>query len=164
MNRWLPYISWICAARKVDALLVAALIETESGGNPHKAFYDSDHTPLEKPVQWAEKLGLPTNTERMYQRTQWGLLQIYGTVARQRGFDLPEMTLLCQPAINLEVGLRHIEWLIPQVHSEDDLIVAWRYGLSRQMHSSTYSQEQQAYLQQVKTHIVAIQALSTAKK
>lgn len=159
MNSWLPYISWICAARKVDALLVAALIETESGGNPHKAFYDSDHTPLEKPVQWAEKLGLPTNTERMYQRTQWGLLQIYGTVARQRGFDLPYMTLLCQPAWNLEVGLRQLEWLIPQVHSEDDLIVAWRYGPPKQRSSGGSAAAEQAYLAQVKANIAKIQVL-----
>jgi hypothetical protein len=163
MQSWLPYIAWICTARRIDAVLVAALIETESAGVSEMVHYESQRSPLVQPVQWAERLGIPVNTERMQQRTRWGLLQIPGTVARQRGCEVPYLTLLCHPAWNLEVGLRQIEWLLPQVYSQDDLIVAWRFGPPPPRSDGpmlvTYSAPAQAYLERVKALMVQLQGV-----
>jgi len=49
-------------------------------------------------------------TEVVMQKTSWGLMQIMGAVARERGFG-GWLTELCDPAVNLEWGCRHLRWM-----------------------------------------------------
>ena len=55
-------------------------------------------------------------TELLMQQTSWGLMQIMGAVARERGFD-SWLTELCDPTVNLEWGCRHLRWMID--HADD---------------------------------------------
>jgi len=50
-------------------------------------------------------------TEVVMQKTSWGLMQIMGAVARERGFR-GWLTELCDPAVNLEWGCRHLRWMV----------------------------------------------------
>jgi len=55
--------------------------------------------------------GVTILTELLGQQTSWGLLQIMGAVARERGFK-GWLTELCDPTVNLEWGCRHLRWML----------------------------------------------------
>ena len=50
-------------------------------------------------------------TELLFQQTSWGLMQIMGAVARERGFR-GWLTELCDPQVNLEWDCRHLRWML----------------------------------------------------
>jgi len=75
-------------------------------------------------------------TELLAQQTSWGLMQIMGATARERGFR-SWLTELCDPAVNLEWGCRHLRWMIDHNNAyglpdfrikPEDLAAAWNAG------------------------------------
>ena len=75
-------------------------------------------------------------TEVVMQKTSWGLMQIMGAVARERGFR-GWLTELCDPTVNLEWGCRHLRWMIDHNNAyglpdfrikPEDLAAAWNGG------------------------------------
>jgi len=83
--------------------------------------------------------GYTAGTERILQRTSWGLMQIMGAVARERGFR-GWLTELCDPAVNLEWGCRHLRWMVDHNNTyglpdyrikPEDLAAAWNGGKAR---------------------------------
>ena len=52
-----------------------------------------------------------TITELLFQQSSWGLMQIMGAVARERGFG-GWLTELCDPTVNMEWGCRHLRWML----------------------------------------------------
>jgi len=46
------------------------------------------------------------------QQMSWGLMQVMGAVARERGFREPYLAKLSDPATNLDFGCRHLRWLL----------------------------------------------------
>ena len=111
------------AKHGLDPALVCALCEVESSWNPwavrHEPRYrwlwalTYEDYPMEPHFQ-SEELHLPgytAITEQILQRTSWGLMQIMGAVARERGFR-DWLTGLCDPAVNLEWGCRHLRWML----------------------------------------------------
>ena len=106
----------------LDPRLICALCQVESRWNPwavrHEPRYrwlwalTYEDYPMEPHFQ-SEELHLPgytAITEQILQRTSWGLMQIMGAVARERGFR-DWLTGLCDPAVNLEWGCRHLRWM-----------------------------------------------------
>ena len=89
-------------------------------------------------------------TEVVMQKTSWGLCQIKGAVARERGFK-GWLTELCDPSINLEWGCRHLRWMIDHNNAyglpdpyrptkPEDLAAAWNWG-SRVVVDGKYANE-----------------------
>jgi len=83
--------------------------------------------------------GYTAGTERILQRTSWGLMQIMGAVARERGFR-GWLTELCDPQANLEWGCKHLRWMIDHNNAyglpdyrikPEDLAAAWNAGKAR---------------------------------
>jgi len=135
----------------LDPALVCALCEVESSWIPwavrHEPGYrwlwglTYDDYPTEP--RWLAKevqlRGYTAGTERILQRTSWGLMQIMGAVARERGFR-GWLTELCDPAVNLEWGCRHLRWMIDHNNAyglpdyritPEDLAAAWNGGKAR---------------------------------
>jgi len=132
----------------LDPRLICALCEVESSWNPwavrHEPRYrwlwalTYEDYPMEPHFQ-SEELHLPgytAITEQILQRTSWGLMQIMGAVARERGFR-DWLTGLCDPAVNLEWGCRHLRWMIDHNNAyglpdyrikPEDLAAAWNGG------------------------------------
>jgi len=96
-------------------------------------------------------------TELLGQQTSWGLMQIMGATARERGFR-GWLTELCDPATNLEWGCRHLRWMID--HDDDygirasdnttmphlpDLAAAWNGGKARIVECQTCSGKKRDY-------------------
>jgi soluble lytic murein transglycosylase-like protein len=83
----------------IDPVLVQAVCEHESRWNPwavryEPAFYAKYVAPLQ---------GL-TDTERIMRSTSWGLCQVMGEVAREKGFAGTYLAELLDPPINLKYG------------------------------------------------------------
>lgn len=115
----------------LDPKIVAALVMTESGGNPwawnpeprYHYFWDVKHnqpfrvlTSAEvalksPPADFTAKSGDP-DQEWWGQQASWGLMQVMGAVAREIGFAGPYLTELCDPVKNLVIGCRRFSRLL----------------------------------------------------
>jgi len=139
-----------------DPRLVCALCEVESGWNPWAVRYEPDYKWLwgiKEPLTTINGLNIVSfdlkngpvlidiipstpETELALQKTSWGLMQIMGAVARERGFR-GWLTELCDPSISLEWGCKHLRWMadhnnaygLPDFRIKpEDLAAAWNAG------------------------------------
>lgn len=94
-------------AQGLDAPLVCAVIEQESGWNPWAMRYE--------PAFFAKYVAsLYTNykisaSEAYARGFSWGLMQVMGQVAREAGFAGPYLSALCDPEQSLAVGCRVLQ-------------------------------------------------------
>jgi soluble lytic murein transglycosylase-like protein len=123
--KWEPLIKGAIPYPEISIDLVLALIWQESAGDPwairheyayqyffnHKdnyALYDKNQSVSGNRIKAQTILGL---TEFFAQSTSWGLLQIMGAAARERGFKARYLSELCDPEVNLMFGIKHLhEW------------------------------------------------------
>lgn len=111
--------------------LVLGMIEVESGGSPwawnpepgYRYLYDvANRRPFraltmqerssEKPPQDFPYLAGDRDQEWWGQQASFGLMQVMGAVAREHGCDVPYLTALCDPALGLLYGCRHLSSLM----------------------------------------------------
>jgi len=110
-----------------DVALVRALVEVESSGNPwawnpeprYRYFWNvKTDAPFRRvteaeiaspypPADFHARAGDP-DQEWWAQQASFGLMQVMGAVARERGCRLAYLTELCAPAVNLEIGYDHL--------------------------------------------------------
>ncbi len=130
----------ILAARQaqIPPEMVLAIIERESGGNPHAAKISPNYIYT---MPQAKRPGMcDINTESYMQKTAWGLMQIMGATARSTGFDgwLPE---LIDPKINVAVGVAHLSNLMTRHYNKygvAGVIAAYNGGAPRQRPDGKY--------------------------
>jgi hypothetical protein len=111
--------------------LVRAVVHVESGGNPwafnpeprYRYVWDvrrwapfrtlraEEAVSAVPPADFAALAGDP-DQEWWGQRASWGLMQVMGAVARERGFRGPYLSELCDPAIGLDAGCRTLVELL----------------------------------------------------
>ena len=133
-NHMLPYNAELvtaCINFQLDVDLVTAQIMIESNGNPwalnpeplYRYFWDvKTNTPFrhidateiafKRPPKDFPTLAGDSDQEWWCQQCSWGLMQVMGAVAREQGFSAPYLTQLCDPAVNLGIGCRHLAKLI----------------------------------------------------
>jgi len=168
------------AARKygLDPRLICALCEVESSWNPWAVRHETEYKWLyglsvgdtghyacasgqsgQKLNDILLKIKSSVLTELATQRTSWGLLQIMGAVARERGFK-GWLTELCDPAVNLEWGCKHLRWMVDHNNAyglpdyritPEDLAAAWNGG-TRVVVDGKY--KNQSYVDRVKAALV----------
>jgi soluble lytic murein transglycosylase-like protein len=86
------------ANHSLDATLVCAVVEQESAWDPHAIRYEPGFR-----SRYVAPLGLPP-TEEVARSISWGLMQVMGQVARERGFTGKFLSALCDPAAGLDIG------------------------------------------------------------
>lgn len=96
--------------------LVAGMIYVESKGNPtaHRwepRFFDL-YIKNKKNLPGYFPWSIDDETERHGRACSWGLLQIMGETAREKGFVRESLVDLCDPEINLDLGCSIIAGLI----------------------------------------------------
>ena len=124
----------------LDPALVCALCEVESSWIPWAVRYEPKYRwlyNLQGGISVDVGLYEPEEaTEAVQQKISWGLLQIMGAVARERGFR-GWLTELCDPTVNLEWGCKHLRWMIDHNNAyglpdyrikPEDLAAAWNRG------------------------------------
>ncbi|MFH1136566.1 MAG: transglycosylase SLT domain-containing protein [Pseudomonadota bacterium] len=126
---WRPSARSAAASRGLDPALVEALALTESAGEVFAVRYEPSYQWLFQPARFRPR-NSTLETEVVFQKTSWGLMQIMGAVAREHGFRgwLPE---LCQPEINLEYACRRLEFLLERFGGEAEAVSAYNQGSPR---------------------------------
>ena len=95
------FIKFVAEDLGLDLLLVEAIVTVESGGDQYAARYEPHYRWFADPDKHARALRITLETEKVFQQTSWGLMQVMGGTARWLGFrgQLPELT-------NVNVGLK----------------------------------------------------------
>ncbi|MBT8187839.1 MAG: lytic transglycosylase domain-containing protein [Croceitalea sp.] len=124
-------ISRICKEFEINPKIIAAIVMQESAGNPYATRYEDHYRWTLDIERFARKNRISRDTENMQQKTSWGLMQIMGGLARELGFEGP-LVRLCEPEINLRLGIKHILNL-KQRYSKNlsDVIAAYNAGSPR---------------------------------
>jgi soluble lytic murein transglycosylase-like protein len=116
-------------AHGFDPSLIAAISEQESGFQPWAMRFEPRYRWL-WPRRNAVKppRGVSLDTEVNQQKTSWGLMQVMGAVARERGYVHPFLSGLCLPALGIEYGclqLAHMRGRFPELR---DFVSAYNAG------------------------------------
>lgn len=105
-----PIISEAAKLNDITQELVAAVILQESGGYAYAARYEEGFfNRYLKGKQPRQLLGyfpktISIATEYAHRATSWGLMQIMGQVARERGFNAESLVELIDPSTNIHLG------------------------------------------------------------
>jgi soluble lytic murein transglycosylase-like protein len=91
-------------AEGLDPALVCAVVEQESGWNPWAMRYEpAFFAKYVAPLYTNNKVGA---TEAYARGISWGLMQVMGQTAREKGASSPYLSTLCDPAVGLAIGCR----------------------------------------------------------
>lgn len=111
----------------LDPLLVKAIVDVESGGNPFATRVEANWKYRFKADHFAKQNRTTVDTENVMQSMSWGLMQIMGTVARELGFTMP-MPMLCVPEIGLDYGMAKLKMLMNKYKYADHAVAAYNAG------------------------------------
>ena len=103
-SKLLPLAQKAAEAEGLDAALVCAVVEQESGWNPWAMRYEPlFFAKYVAPLYTNNKVGA---TEAYARGISWGLMQVMGQTAREKGVTSPYLSYLCDPGAGLAVGCR----------------------------------------------------------
>ena len=118
--------------------LIKAIIQAESASNQYAVRYEPHYRwtvePFDK-FHWSEK------TEEISQKTSWGLMQIMGAVARERGFEGRYLAELCTVKVGIKYGTKHLKWQYDRYGDWHDAISAYNQGSNRKTNGEYNNQE-----------------------
>lgn len=120
--------------------LLASLIHRESSGNPWAVRYEPGfYVRYIKSKNLADLKGYappPTlvsnETEKSLRSTSFGLVQIMGQVARERGFEGLFLSQLFDPRTNIELGAAHLGGLLARYGDVETALLRYNGGLNTQ--------------------------------
>jgi soluble lytic murein transglycosylase-like protein len=124
--------------------LLLNMVHAESGGNPFAVRYEDHYRWLIKPL---DKYHWHAETEKIGQKTSWGLLQVMGAVARERGFKGRYLAQLCDPEEGLKYGCKHLKWNYNRYNNWYDAVSAYNQGSNRKNSEGNY--QNQSYVDKV---------------
>lgn len=149
----LNVITDVAGEQDVPWPLLAAIVQTESGGNRFAARFEPDYKYLVVPDKFAREQGISQLTELMFQKTSWGLAQIMGGVAREHGFQ-QSLIELTDPEINLTLACKHIHKLSSRWKDRSDFIAAYNAGSPIKQLDGKYKNQQ--YVDKVLNYMAAL--------
>ena len=114
-------------AEGLDEALVCAVVEQESGWNPWAMRYESlFFAKYVAPLYTNNKLGA---TEAYARGISWGLMQVMGQTAREKGLTSTFLSCLCEPATGLAVGCRVLRHKLESAGGDTTRgLLAWNGG------------------------------------
>jgi len=151
----------------LDPLLVASFICVESSGNPwawnpephYRYLWDVRKGRPFRPLTVEERAsefppkdfpappGVDPDAEFWAQQASWGLMQLMGAVARERGFKGSFLTELCTPEVGVWHGCKHLVTYTRRYPDLSDAIAAYNAGSPRRIASGVY--ENQGYVDKI---------------
>jgi soluble lytic murein transglycosylase-like protein len=141
----------------LDPCVLAAVVWKESSGDPNAIRHEPHYrwlwdvwegkpfrrvTPDEAaqsraPEDFRGPTGASDATEWAAQRTSWGLCQVMGAVARERGYKGTFLSALCDADLGAEYGARHLALLLRRWELADALS-AYNAGSPTATNEPTY--------------------------
>jgi hypothetical protein len=135
-----------CKYLNYDHVLLSSIIATESAGEQFATRYEPDYRWLYEVDSMAKIARTTSITEKIHQKTSWGLMQLMGALLRELGFRDP-MPQACGINNNLKYGIMHLKNLEKRYEKESDVIAAYNAGSPRKTESGIYVN--QAYVDKV---------------
>lgn len=114
--------------------LLAAVIHQESGGNPFAVRYEPAFLKKYLETKTRKTIGgyVPSKcsfeTEVHLRATSFGLMQLMGQVARERGFQGEFLTELLEPIANLKFGSEFLQTLLHKHETTEKALLRWNGG------------------------------------
>ena len=120
-------VTEVSTEHRLNPKLVYAICLKESNMDTWAMRFESEWRWWLSPADWAVRVAVTAQTERIAQQCSWGLMQIMGTVARERGFsgDLPQ---LCDPKIGVAYGCKHVNYLFTRYSDVKQVLSAYNTG------------------------------------
>jgi soluble lytic murein transglycosylase-like protein len=114
-------------AEGLDAAVVCAVVEQESGWNPWAMRYEPlFFAKYVAPLYTNNKVGA---TEAYARGFSWGLMQVMGQTAREIGVNSLHLSTLCDPAVGLAVGCKILKQKLERAGGElRKALQAWNGG------------------------------------
>lgn len=111
----------------LDELLVCAIVEQESSWNPWAIRYEPGF--FAKYVAPLYTQGKISATEAYARAFSWGLMQLMGQSARERGFANTFLPSLLDPATNLDWSCQHFTFKLSQAGGDiTRALLLWNGG------------------------------------
>jgi len=153
---WAMNLHWVeikeaAYANGLSPLLVAALVQTESGGDPMATRYEPHFKWTSDIAEHASNCNITLVTEEIHQKTSFGCLQLMGGTARDIGFTdtLPE---LLDIYTGLNWGCIYLAKKLKTYKEIDKTLAAYNAGSARYK-SGTTEFVNQAYVDKVKGYL-----------
>jgi len=130
-----------CARQKISNVdLVLAIIKIESDFNPKAARFEKQYTYYCKDEEFSKIQRITLDTERAFQKTSWGPMQIMGGTARWVGYCgwLPD---LCNPLVGVIWGLTYFKKVCMLHIYVNDQIACYNAGSVRKNTDGTYTNQ-----------------------
>jgi hypothetical protein len=143
----------IALDHEVPWTLLAAIVQTESGGDPMAARFEPDYKYLFKSAEFAKANAVTPMTEMMFQKTSWGLCQVMGGVAREHGHTGSLLELLV-PEIGLKYGAKHLKKFMQKYQTKEDVISSYNAGSPIKLLDGKYKNQQ--YVDKVLSYLNAL--------
>ena len=127
----------------LDRNFLCALVMKESGGNARAVRYEPHFKYFYFAREYAEKLGVTCETETQLQKFSYGLGQVMGAVARERGYKGELILLASDAGLGLEFACLQLAWLKERVGgNEARLFASYNGGLGvSRLPSGMYSNQ-----------------------
>ena len=144
-----PVISKEADRNGLDCILVASIIQTESGCRQYVARFEAKYRWLVRPTQMGNTLEITPETEEIFQKMSFGYMQIMGATARDLGFkgQLPE---LFDINTNIKYGCKYLKTLQDKYGDEPSVISSYNAGSPRK-HGEMFVNE--SYVDKVYSYI-----------
>lgn len=134
----------------IDSFLLAAVIQTESGGNPWACRYEPQFQHTFNLAELSQLIGCSYSTMEMMQKTSWGLMQVMGSVAYELGLGAEKNdfdkwpTSLLNPYKGLYYGCLHLKEKIDRYGSAPEVAyAAYNAGSPRLLSNGMYVNQRQ---------------------
>lgn len=117
----------------IDPDLIESFCMVESSGNPKATRYEANFF-----ERYIKPMKLIDQVDAANRATSWGLMQLMGQVAREKGFkgDFKE---LLDPGVSLFWSLKHLKRFITKYAPNlDDAIAAYNAGSPRKKENGEY--------------------------
>ena len=123
-----PLIEEQALAHGLRPALLAGLVCQESAGNPYAMRHEPRFRWISEDYGARRPAGMSLATELNGRMTSWGLCQLMGQVARERGFR-GWWPALCEPDLGLKYGAAHLAWCIERRNkSEQEGLLRYNGG------------------------------------
>lgn len=142
-------ISFYAVKYDVDPVVIGAIVHQESRGKVCATRYEPKYRYLYQVEFYAKENSITAETERMHQKTSWGLMQVMGGVAREYGYS-GSLNELCKPELALEYGVKHLKKFMNKYDNLDDAIASYNAGSPRIVNNEYVNQK---YVDSVKSLI-----------
>lgn len=161
IHRWVFQLPWDVineSAREsnMPVNLLAAIVQVESGGDPHACRFEKDYKYLFKTKENALDNRITETTEMMLQMTSWGLTQIMGAVGRELGLKGSILGLV-DPETNLDYCGRLLKRLASKYSERNDIIASYNAGSPIKTLDGKYKNQQ--YVDKVNAAIAVFERL-----